>query len=121
MRITIECGPVTDAQLDAVRKTLAALWGLALDEITAERMPEIPETTEVQESKVKMTAGYCHEFGGEDSSPEDMETQIYTPRGDETLIHYRFIDTNWCGVFYCPADGLYRAQTCVSLGVPNPV
>lgn len=71
--------------------------------------------------QVKMVSGYCHEFESQDASAEDMECQVYTSRGDEEVMEYRNIDGSWHVVFYCPVDGMYRAQTCVAVGTPNPV
>jgi hypothetical protein len=70
--------------------------------------------------RVEMIAGYAHEYGSQDAGPDDMDMVVYTPRGDESVVEYRVIDGSWHVVFHCP-DGMYRAQTCVSLGVQNPI
>lgn len=66
----------------------------------------------------QMVNGYCHEFPSKFSSCEDMELQCYTPNGREQFVEYRKIDGSNHAVFLCD-DGLYRAQTCVALGL-NP-
>jgi hypothetical protein len=67
----------------------------------------------------RLVMGYAHEFSDLDDSPDDMDLVVYAPKFNERPITTRTIDGSLHVVFWCPDDQVFRAQTCVSLGVPS--